>query len=250
KLRPGEKEEWRITIRGKKGPNDKPGEKVAAEMVATLYDASLDTFRKQNWGFDIYPHHSAKYEWGSNRYFNKSYCNSIGISEKTAPYIRERYDRLNWFGVPPLRGAGLLKSVGSGGGESREEREDRIDYRKEGGERGSGEPDVYTVEARTNFQETAFFYPHLKTGKGGTITLSFTVPEALTKWKMLGFAHTKDLKFGLTTNQLVTQKEMMVVPNTPRFFREGDKLELSAKIVNLSKETRRGTAKLMLFETA
>ncbi|MCP4151245.1 MAG: hypothetical protein GY757_26110, partial [bacterium] len=128
--------------------------------------------------------------------------------------------------------------------------EDTIYYNKAGGEGGSAETNHSAVKARTNFQETAFFYPHLETGKDGTMTLSFTVPEALTKWKMLGFAHTKDLKFGLATNQLVTQKEMMVVPNTPRFFREGDKLELSAKIVNLSKETRRGTAKLMLFETA
>ncbi len=115
---------------------------------------------------------------------------------------------------------------------------------------GSGKADLSAVKARTNFQETAFFYPHLKTDKEGTIIIAFTVPEALTKWKMLGFAHTKDLKYGLTTNQLVTQKELMVVPNAPRFFREGDKLELTAKITNLSKETREGTAKLMLFDAA
>ncbi|MCP4147476.1 MAG: hypothetical protein GY757_06975, partial [bacterium] len=117
KLRPGEKEEWRITIRGKKGPNGKPGEKVAAEMVATLYDASLDAFRQHGWGFDIYPRYSAKYDWRSNRYFDTGYCNNIGISEKTAPYIRERYDRLNWLGTRPLsrrRGAGLIACGSSG----------------------------------------------------------------------------------------------------------------------------------------
>ena len=50
KLIPGEKEEWRMKIAGK----DK--DKIAAEMVATLYDASLDAFRPHNWDFSIYPY--------------------------------------------------------------------------------------------------------------------------------------------------------------------------------------------------
>src|SRR5690606_30714594 len=91
-----------------------------------------------------------------------------------------------------------------------------------------------TISTRKNLNETAFFYPHLLTNVEGEIIINFTVPEALTKWKMLGFAHTKDLKTGLIDKTLVTSKDLMVVPNLPRFLREGDKITLTSKIVNLS----------------
>ncbi len=104
------------------------------------------------------------------------------------------------------------------------------------------------VEVRTNFNETAFFYPQLKTNEKGEIIVSFTVPESLTKWKMMGFAHTQDLKTGYITNSLVTQKDLMVMPNLPRFFREGDKMVLASKISNLTENTLEGTAKLMFFD--
>jgi hypothetical protein len=104
------------------------------------------------------------------------------------------------------------------------------------------------VQARSNFNETAFFYPHLQTDEQGNVIISFTISEALTKWKMLGFAHTKDLKYSVTQNELVTQKELMVMPNTPRFFREGDKITFSAKVSNLSENAMTGIAQLFLFD--
>ncbi len=84
--------------------------------------------------------------------------------------------------------------------------------------------------------------------KDGEIIINFTVPEALTKWKMLGFAHTKDLKTGIIEKTLVTSKDLMVVPNLPRFLREGDKITLTSKIVNLSDKKLEGHAQLMLFD--
>ncbi|MCP4146965.1 MAG: hypothetical protein GY757_04360, partial [bacterium] len=304
KLKPGEKEEWRIKIKAKKGPKGEAGEKAAAEMVATLYDASLDAFKTQGWGFSVYPHHRARYGWVGNGYFGTVGSSRAGIFARNSGYSYKHYDRMKWFGFywrtyrrrlgmqklrapsppssmaretevvanMPLKSMKAKPKKRNGGKEKNEERKmaDKDTFGVDGGVEGgveggvvggvlgvkenatggSGKADLSAVKARTNFQETAFFYPHLKTDKDGTIIIAFTVPEALTKWKMLGFAHTKDLKYGLTTNQLVTQKELMVVPNAPRFFREGDKLELTAKITNLTKEAREGTAKLMLFDAA
>jgi len=105
-----------------------------------------------------------------------------------------------------------------------------------------------TISARKNLNETAFFYPHLRTNEEGEIIINFTVPEALTKWKMLGFAHTKELKTGLTEKTLVTSKDLMVVPNLPRFLREGDKMILTSKIVNLSDKALEGQAQLLMFD--
>jgi len=104
------------------------------------------------------------------------------------------------------------------------------------------------VMVRSNFNETAFFYPHLKTNEQGDIIIAFTIPEALTKWKMMGLAHTKDLKSGFVFNELTTRKDLMVVPNAPRFFREGDSLVFTTKITNLSDKTLDGTAFLSLLD--
>ena len=104
------------------------------------------------------------------------------------------------------------------------------------------------IPLRANFNETAFFFPNLYTDENGELTISFKIPESLTKWKMLGFAHTKDLKYGLVTNELVTQKDLMVNSNFPRFFREGDKISVVAKITNLSELDQKGSAQLQLFD--
>ncbi len=104
------------------------------------------------------------------------------------------------------------------------------------------------VQARTNFKETAFFYPDLTTDKEGDFTFSFTIPEALTKWKLQLLAHTKDLKTGYKQLNTITQKELMVVPNMPRFLRENDTIILNAKITNLSKEKLNGIAQLKLSD--
>ena len=102
--------------------------------------------------------------------------------------------------------------------------------------------------SKKNLNETAFFYPQMETNSDGEIILKFTMPESLTKWKFMGMAHTKDLKIGYIQEEVVTQKELMVMPNPPRFFREGDKMTFTAKVSNLSKEDMNGTAQLMLFD--
>ncbi|MGK0413715.1 MAG: TonB-dependent SusC/RagA subfamily outer membrane receptor [Polaribacter sp.] len=104
------------------------------------------------------------------------------------------------------------------------------------------------IKARENFNETAFFFPQLKTDKNGKISFNFTIPEALTRWKLQLLAHSKDLKSATKTLTTVTQKELMVVPNAPRFLREKDTITLSAKITNLTNNQLNGVAKLILTD--
>lgn len=285
KLLAGENEEWKIKIKGKYG------DKVAAEMVATLYDASLDAFAKNAWNFDIYYPYSSTLYWNTGSDFDYS-----------AGYLYQRdwnqyyygvyytYDYLNWFGLPVyssyFRGGlvdemtqsitnapvmvnsektvdrkGLLdegeemnkKEAPSKDGVKLKVAERKYDSDVTGKEIGdtrkTGENGELTgVTARKNFNETAFFYPELRTDENGELIIKFQIPEALTKWKMLGFAHTKDLKIGFVQNELVTQKELMVVPNAPRFFRESDKITFSAKITNLSEKDLSGNAQLELYD--
>lgn len=107
---------------------------------------------------------------------------------------------------------------------------------------------LQNVAPRTNFSETAFFYPHLTTNAKGEIKINFTIPEALTRWKMMGFAHTKDFKTGTISNELITQKDVSVMVNAPRFLREDDTLELAAKVNNLTENKLQGEIELQLFD--
>ncbi|MBL6448500.1 carboxypeptidase-like regulatory domain-containing protein [Fulvivirga sp. 29W222] len=104
------------------------------------------------------------------------------------------------------------------------------------------------VKARSDLRETAFFFPHLKTNKKGEVSFNFTTPEALTRWKLQLLAHNKDLKTGYKSLQTITQKELMVVPNAPRFLRKGDQLVLTSKVVNLTGNTQQVNIDLQLTD--
>ena len=104
------------------------------------------------------------------------------------------------------------------------------------------------MQVRRDFRETAFFYPSLKTNEAGEIEISFKVPESLTKWKLMGLSHSKDLSYGQFEKEIITQKDLMVMPNAPRFFRERDKMSFPVKIVNLPENALNGEAELLFFD--
>jgi hypothetical protein len=277
KLLPGQEEQWKILVKGK------TADKVATEMVATLYDESLDVFRFHNWYASFFNSNYARLQWQSTNGFNHRmlipYVNTWNPSD--ARSLESIYfDSFNWFGytfysyykndmVLSMRAPGASNRVRIRGkismnadaelaaapAEAKMEATDAMSY-------GESKPirpdslakpqkvaeDLSGVKARTNFNETAFFYPHLQTNDKGEIIIKFTIPEALTRWKMLGFAHTKDLKSGLATNHLVTQKDLMVVPNQPRFFRENDKMIFAVKVSSLVDNELTGQAQLEFFD--
>ena len=108
--------------------------------------------------------------------------------------------------------------------------------------------DVAKVKTRTNFNETAFFYPNLKTDSDGKISFTFTTPESLTKWKLRLFAHNKKVEVGYFQSEIIAQKEVMIMPNMPRFVREKDTIVISAKVVNMTNEGKSGVAMLLLYD--
>ncbi|MBS1536505.1 MAG: hypothetical protein JST20_02000 [Bacteroidetes bacterium] len=105
-----------------------------------------------------------------------------------------------------------------------------------------------SVKTRSNFNETAFFFPQMMTDSNGSIILNFTIPEALTRWKMTAFAHTPDMQTGELVRTVVTQKDLMIEPNMPRFLRAGDTILLPVKITNLTTGTLTGETELTLFD--
>lgn len=276
KLQPGTDETWQFKIKGPKG------EKVSAELLASMYDASLDQFKPHQWRFN--PIYNPNYYTSSKTTANLSFgTNAFRVYHDRfrANYKHQNYDRLNWFGfyfgnkynvrsteyysISKLssRVAGVEQIVDDV--DVREEESLEPAYRKktEGFNKDKKlnasplsnsenvaieKPNFNNIKIRKNLQETAFFFPQLKTDTEGNISFSFTTPEALTQWKLQLVSHTKTLESATKTLTTVTQKELMVIPNAPRFLREGDDITISTKISNLTDKTLSGQAQLILTD--
>lgn len=107
---------------------------------------------------------------------------------------------------------------------------------------------VFSGKVRTDFRETAFFYPHLVTDEKGNISFTFTMPESLTQWRMMVLAHSNSLESGYAEKNLITGLPLMVQMNAPRFFREGDQLEIPVKISNTTDSAFSGSLQLELID--
>ncbi len=268
RLEPGASEQWTVRVTG---PAGKP---VRAELLASLYDASLDLFRPNQWSFHLYQRFSGIYPWNDDQAFGTSRGQYLLPAGTTEGYRTHPALRLNWFGAAFFSGRGYMRysrgMTGKGGDMQMDELSlslpETTSAKAEsseapppspsgsgtdngtGGEKGrSGRPDRTPVpQIRRDMRETAFFYPVLRSDSAGELTLAFTVPESLTRWKLMGLAHTKALDVGLLEKELVTRKDLMVYPNAPRFLRQGDTVIFSARIANLSGGDLSGSAVLDL----
>ncbi|MFY7899742.1 MAG: MG2 domain-containing protein [Chitinophagaceae bacterium] len=104
------------------------------------------------------------------------------------------------------------------------------------------------IKVRTNFNETAFFFPQLQADTTGTFAFTFTMPESLTQWKWISLAHTKDASFANASATIQTQKKLMVQGNAPRFIREGDQIHFTASIANVTNDEITGQVMLELMD--
>ncbi|MEQ8706226.1 MAG: alpha-2-macroglobulin family protein [Phaeodactylibacter sp.] len=264
KLLPGSEETWELKI---SGPEK---EAVAAELVAGMYDASLDAYRMHNWYFNPYPMASPRAQW-SAQIFSAAYGNSYFYSGRASiTQWSRQYPQLNWYnwysygrGYPYL--ATESRSFDDAAGQS----DGIVAYsakianaeagarpmaatpppspKADSAEGGAPQP-TPKPHIRRNLKETVFFFPQLRTDEEGNVIVRFTMNEALTRWKFLAFAHTTSLQYALSEQEVVTQKQLMVQPNAPRFVRQGDRIAFTAKVSNLSESELQGAAQLQLFD--
>ncbi|GAB3770692.1 hypothetical protein GCM10028818_08500 [Spirosoma horti] len=366
KLKPGEREEWTLAIRGL--------DKKPAELVATLYDASLDAFDRLDWPTSFYQSYQPNFYGWQTSSFNVLGSNALFYRYRPEPpALGRRYDKLGWLGyrfsangsrpfthipvgpfgvsgdairitvrrmgkiisgtmklkngsaVPDvsvfikgtttgalsnekgqfsltdpspekqitlvfstvgyITSEGVLKQKSASfqlipdalalsevvvvgyGTEKRRNVTGAVANAKMAAPMQAGatelsesvaadgtapvamkSPTSPAINPRRNFNETAFFIPQAQTDKEGRVVLKFTMPEALTRWRLLAFAHTKDLKTGTLEREIMTQKELMITANAPRFLREGDTIRLTARVNNLSEKTLPVLASLSLLD--
>ncbi len=280
KTLPGSEEKWKLKISGMK--NDA----VAAEVLASMYDASLDQFSAFGWSRpDVWDWFYGRSSFSGSYDFATANSTERPLNNDEWHALIKDYDELsletifeglnNGYGG----GRGILRKLSSpmmakssadevsvsGFARSAAPAAPMGDF-NESEKKKDAEAPVPGLPAmiiapeqgnsdappsptpRRNFNETAFFFPDLRTDADGNIEFSFTMPEALTRWKFQALAHTKDLAFGSTSKEIITQKDLMVQPNPTRFLRQGDKMSFSAKVVNLSDKELTGTAELQLID--
>jgi uncharacterized protein YfaS (alpha-2-macroglobulin family) len=297
KLEPGQKETITAVI---SGPDAK---KAVAEMVAEMYDASLDAYLPHNWmeRFNVFRHDYSQmnlqfenlakhlnpfagafpvnqlhvdltyrgfpgdlttnymryeyfgngggYAWGGHNYLGRGgYALAAGRTLAAAPAAPEPMNGPGGGGHGAMSDSLQLEALGDLAGKQDGARAEKSAEQQGGGVVPGPGPDLSKISPRTNLNETAFFYPHLVSNNDGEVRLEFTVPEALTKWKVMAFAHDRDLRSGFVKGEVVTAKDLMAQPNPPRFLREGDVLEFTAKVSNQGATRHKGKVRLNLID--
>ena len=292
KLEPGRKETWTAVVSGANATF------ATAEMVATLYDASLDQYLPHNWpnAFNVFRHENdnarsifandlasmqpfignwrtdtrdatATYrELPATIIYNLMWRGQDGtffgdgmgggrrgmlragaVMEQNAMACDALAEKCMPCAAPMAAAASMPTERQMAKGDAGENRRATDKWRAED-ESGAGaaarDPRLDTVAARKNLNETAFFFPQLVTDDKGVVSMEFTMPEALTEWKFMAFAHDKNLRAGYLQDKAVTSKDLMVEPTPPRFVREGDTIEFTVKVSNRSAKTQKGTVRL------
>ena len=266
KLRSGQQEEWKLTVLY---PDGSPAE---AEMLATMYDASLDKIysaHKLDFGVDF--HYVVPLTYWNTSYMRNAYL-YVDFPLKRLRAVPLEYSELiipstgrmeamvvGYGGSPRATLAGALKIRGRSAANAVMNQEAVTDMvlqeemvetsAQEKAEMGSSEELAETgdIQIRENFAETAFFYPQLRTNEKGEVSISFVLPESLTRWTFMGLAHTRNVDYGKIEATATASKEFMLQPNMPRFVRVGDKANIAASLMNLSDKGVKGTVRMELF---
>ncbi len=255
KMLPGSQENWSFSLKST------VKEDTSFEMLASMYDASLDQILPFEWNQSFWPDFYAPTQISSST-FGTEYMNLLheqlsieswrfGFSrtQYSLPELAQYYSDLRMFksraagsadrSAAPMASESLENaSVDSDKVKNQDGKEEAIQVKKE------------EVPIRTNLNETVFFFPQLKSDKNGKFEFQFKMNEALTRWKLQLFAHSKDMKTGYKALEVITSKPVQIKPFYPRFLRQGDQMELRATVSNLSENKIIGTAKLEILNAS
>lgn len=252
KLVPGKEETWEITVQDAKGKAE------IAEIAAAMYDISLDKFRSHSWNL----YNNTRFEpqfptWNWRQ--NRTSSSWLHFPRQTFKYPSLSFDRLRFIDFylynATLQNLNLRinhKMLSRASGivtdDAAFDTAESAPMTPREGDKNGEENDFSDMSIlRTDFAETAFFFPHVISNEKGIVTLHFTVPESLTRWKFMAIAHTKNMVSGNLVQEVTTQKPINVMPNIPRFLRSGDRAVLKTLVANLTDSPAEGEATLELF---
>jgi uncharacterized protein YfaS (alpha-2-macroglobulin family) len=279
RLHPGNREKWSVKVTG---PAGKDTAVPAAELLAYMYDRSLDSFAPHYFAspISLYPSRIRSIQAYANlRAANPLHLNSNGFSRgHSVPSLNS--DRLLYYSGYGIGGVGrrsryagvalradvevhaeaqdlLLESSPSVGTVLANEEMKSMPL--VGGKAldlieiiGGVSPAsrMEEIELRSNFSETAFWEPHLLTGEDGSVSFEFDVPDSVTSWNVWVHAVTRDLKSGSVHREAQSVKDLMVRPYLPRFLREGDRAEIKVVVNNAAGRELEGALNFDIIDPA
>ena len=272
-LQPSSEEKWSLTIK------DHENEGVVANLMAGMYDASLDAFAKNTWNFNTVPDFVRTQLPKSDNGFKNFSCSAWNQHFRTyelfdyylmsdivlIPITRYRFQNILYSSQLMSASKYSKKTVEVGGvsGKNSSKNDEQIMemrveeaaiFKKDGESLRDKDQDAENQEMslRENFNETAFFYPNLITNDDGSLTMSFTMPDALTRWNLMMLAYTKDLKVGILNKTFTTSKPLVIMSDMPRFVYENDTLWVVANVISqqsaVSSQQSVTKAKLEIFD--
>ncbi len=280
RLTPGQKETWVLKI------TDKDGKPAKAQLLATMYDKSLDQIKPHSIAFSLPGSISIPYlTWNgittsnTTMYgempvkflndnqldyshffmpniaaFNQTYYPTDGMGVRSAKPMYTRANRV-------LGTSAIMYKQQSGAampnGTAMEEVTEQSALDKTSNERytdaessdgSKTDTGSKEMQVRENLNETAFFYPALLADGNGNVSMKFTLPESVTTWQVYGLAHDAAMNCGTLSATAIAAKTVMIQPNMPRFLRTEDTGNISARITNTSAKAVSGTAKLSFID--
>ncbi len=264
RLTPGQQEEWTLRVTR---PDGKPAK---AQLMAVLYDKSLDPIAPHDWAFNPMLSQSLP----STAWYGLSFGRLTGNSSqpyktlKVSPLALYRFDESLFQMYTPMtrmyaagsmrmmKNAAMLESApmvmeeeamtmdsAADMSDSAEAKEETV-AEKPKVEEHTGEE----LQLRENFDETAFFMPQLVADADGNVSMKFTLPESLTTWQFIGMAHDPVMNYGFLRGQSVAKKDVMVQPQMPRFVRAGDEAQIAMKVFNTTETDMSGQATMELID--
>ncbi|MFA7272550.1 MAG: alpha-2-macroglobulin family protein [Crocinitomicaceae bacterium] len=247
-LRPGSEQTWELEI-------TQSGENVEnAEVLASMYDASLDAILGHSWQANLIPQKYIYANWSrsterailgqGNSWLMPSFYvenNNIMFRGGRGDYFQESEMYMDKAMAPVSFSWGYAEGTSSGSGSGGFDALGKINSADPKIDASTEEP---VKSIRENFNETAFFAPKIHVNAEGNYKWSFTLPDALTKWKLMSLAHTKDLKNEYFSESFEARKELMLETFEPRFWRKGDSLIWTGKVTNLSEKEQAVEVKL------
>ena len=271
RLTPGQEEEWRLSILN---PDGTP---ARAQLMATLYDMSLDQIAPHSWSLDPqtwlplpYAHWSAPHWYGYSSIVEQAWkpfaFRELELNRfDSSVFPRYRDKVFSCVESAVVLSRPMMRAMKTGAANVAADEvmmaKSTAAIAKETAVIGAAAPQADSAGAgskagsvaapeqlRENLNETAFFMPALVTDGEGNVTLKFTLPESLTTWRFMGVAHTKDMSVGSITGEAVAKKDVMILPNVPRFVRTGDKAQINARVFNTTAAPLSGTARMELID--
>lgn len=266
RLTPGQRETWTLNITR---PDGTP---ARAQLLATMYDKSLDELRSHKISFALPVFVNMPWLMWNGVYNRNVYAYSEApmrfLDERSLDFSRFCYQSLYTnYGEVLMAKEELAVSrpmYVRGNAASRKGKNKIfagvIDTDRVADEGASvntsrmlpsaGSTDkesssqVLTEQVRENLEETAFFYPGLVSDDKGNVSINFTLPESVTTWQLYGLAHDVQMNSGMISATSVAKKTVMVQPNVPRFVRSTDSGIILARVSNTSDKQVDGTARL------